>query len=150
VAETAHEAAAAARLIETGYDLAEPLRDLDDPRAEVLANPWGLDAHRGDVAAGLAAADVTVDAAYPRRTRRTNPMGLFATVAAWDGDSLTIHDSTQGPDTVRMTLAAAFGIPESAIRVLAPFVGGGFGAGIRVLAACCPWRRWRPGRPGGR
>jgi xanthine dehydrogenase YagR molybdenum-binding subunit len=132
VAETPHEAAAAARLIEADYEQAEPILDLDDPRAEVLANPWGLDAHRGDVAAGLAAAEATVEATYTTPDETNNPMGLFATVAAWDGDSLTIHDSTQGPDTVRMTLAAAFGIPESAIRVLAPFVGGGFGAGIRV------------------
>ncbi len=132
VAETAHEATAAARLIETGYELAEPLLDLDDPRAEVLANPWGLDAHRGDVAAGLESADVTVEETYTTPDETNNPMGLFATVAAWDGDSLTVHDSTQGTAGVRSTLAAAFGIPESGIRVLAPFVGGGFGAGIRV------------------
>jgi xanthine dehydrogenase YagR molybdenum-binding subunit len=149
VAETSHEAAAAARLIETGYELAEPLLDLDDPRAEVLANPWGLDAHWGDVAAGLAAADVTVDAAYTTPDETNNPMGLFATVAAWDGDSLTVHDSTQGPDSVRATLAAAFEIPESGIRVLAPFVGGGFGAGIRtwphvVLAALAARTAGRP------
>jgi xanthine dehydrogenase YagR molybdenum-binding subunit len=132
VAETAEQAAAAARLIETDYELTEPLLDLDDPRAEVLANPWGLDAHRGDVAAGLASADVTVEATYTTPDETNNPMGLFATVAVWDGDSLTVHDSTQWPDGVRATLAAAFGIPQSGIRVLTPFVGGGFGAGIRV------------------
>jgi len=61
-----------------------------------------------------------------------NPMGLFATVAVRDGDSLTVYDSTQWPDGVRAALAAAFGVPESGVRVLAPFVGGGFGAGLRV------------------
>jgi xanthine dehydrogenase YagR molybdenum-binding subunit len=132
VAETAEQAAAAARLIEADYELAEPLLDLDDPRAEVLANPWGRDAHRGDVAAGLASADVTVDATYTTPDETNNPMGLFATVAAWDGDSLTVHDSTQWPYSVRATLAAAFGVPESGVRVLTPFVGGGFGAGLRV------------------
>jgi len=132
VAETAEQAAAAARLIETDYEPAEPLLDLDDPRAEVLTNPWGLDAHRGDVAAGLASADVTIDATCTTPDLTNNPLGLFATVAAWDGDSLTVHDSTQSPYSVRATLAAAFGVPESGIRVLAPFVGGGFGAGLRV------------------
>jgi xanthine dehydrogenase YagR molybdenum-binding subunit len=132
VAETAEQATAAAHLIETDYEPAEPLLDLDDPRAEVLTNPWGLDAHRGDVAAGLASADVTVDATYTTPDETNNPMGLFATVAFWDGDSLTVHDSTQSPGGVRATLAAAFGVPESGVRVLAPFVGGAFGAGLRV------------------
>jgi xanthine dehydrogenase YagR molybdenum-binding subunit len=132
VAETAEQAAAAARLIKTDYDPAEPLLDLDDPRAEVRTNPWGLDTHRGDVADGLASADVTIEATYTTPDETNNPLGLFATVAAWDGDSLTVHDSTQWPYSVRATLAAAFGVPESGIRVLAPFVGGGFGAGLRV------------------
>jgi xanthine dehydrogenase YagR molybdenum-binding subunit len=132
VAKTAEQAAAAARLIETDYESAEPMLDLDDPLAEVLVNPWGLDAHRGDVAAGLASADVTVEATYTTPDQTNNPMGLFATVAVWDGDSLTVNDSTQWPHGVRATLAAAFGIPESGVRVLAPFVGGGFGAGLRV------------------
>ncbi len=132
VAETAEQATAAARLIETDYEPTEPLLDLDDPRAEVLTNPWGLDAHRGDLAAGLASADVTVEATYTTPDETNNPMGLFATVAFWDGDSLTVHDSNQWPHGVRATLAAAFGVPESGVRVLTPFVGGGFGAGLRV------------------
>ena len=132
VADTAEQATAAARLIEVEYEPAEALLDLDDPRAEVVTNPWGMDAHRGDVAAGLASADVTVDASYSTPDETNNPMGLFATVAAWEGDALTVHDSTQWPQSVKATLAAAFGVPESGIRVLAPFVGGGFGAGLRV------------------
>jgi CO/xanthine dehydrogenase Mo-binding subunit len=132
VAETAEQATAAARVIEVDYEPAEPLLDLNDPRAQVLTNPWGLDAHRGDVAAGLASADVTVEATYTTPDETNNPMGLFATVAFWDGDSLTVHDSNQWPHSFRATLAAAFGVPESGVRVLAPFVGGGFGAGLRV------------------
>jgi xanthine dehydrogenase YagR molybdenum-binding subunit len=132
VAETAEEATAAARLIETDYEPAEPVLDLEDPRAEVVSDPWGMDAHRGDLAAGLTSADVTIDATYTTPDETNNPMGLFATVASWDGDSLTVHDATQWPHGVRAALAVAFGVPESAVRVLAPFVGGGFGAGLRV------------------
>jgi xanthine dehydrogenase YagR molybdenum-binding subunit len=132
VAETAQQANAAARLIEVDYESAEPLLDLNDPRAEVLANPWGMDAHRGDVAAGLASAAATVDATYTTPDETNNPLGLFATVAFWDDDSLTVHDSNQWPNSVRATLAAAFGVPENGVRVLTPFVGGGFGAGLRV------------------
>jgi xanthine dehydrogenase YagR molybdenum-binding subunit len=132
VAETAEEANAAGRLVKVDYEATEPLLELDDPRAELVTDPWGMDAHRGDVAAGLASADATVDAIYTTPDETNNPMGLFATVAVWDGDSLTVHDSCQWPQSVRATLAAAFGVPESGVRVLAPFVGGGFGAGLRV------------------
>lgn len=132
VAQTAEQASAAARLIEIDYEPAEPLLDLDDPRAEVVTNPWGMDAHRGDVAAGLALAAATVEATYSTPDETNNPMGLFATVAAWDGDSLTVHDSTQWPYLVRATLAATFEVPEAGVRVLAPYVGGGFGAAIMV------------------
>src|SRR5690606_7264870 len=61
VADTPERAVAAARRVEVGYDRAEPLLDLDDPRAERVADPWGSDASWGDPAAGLARADVVVD-----------------------------------------------------------------------------------------
>jgi xanthine dehydrogenase YagR molybdenum-binding subunit len=140
VAQTLEQAAAAARLVQTEYEPAEPLLDLDDPRAERVENASGRDVSRGDVAAGLAAAEVTVTVTYTTPVQTNNPLGLFATTAYWDGDLLTVHDSTQGPAFVRAALAEAFGLPEAAVRVLAPFVGGAFGAGLRtwphvVLAA---------------
>jgi CO/xanthine dehydrogenase Mo-binding subunit len=132
VADTAEQATAAARLVDVDYELAEALADFDDPRAELLTNPWGTDQERGDVIAGMASAEVTIEATYTTPDETNNPLGLFATVALWDGDSLTVHDSTQWPYSVRATLAAAFSMPEAGVRVLAPFVGGGFGAGLRV------------------
>jgi xanthine dehydrogenase YagR molybdenum-binding subunit len=140
VAQTLEQAAAAARLVEADYAALEPLLDLDDPRAERVDNASGRDVSRGDVTAGLAAAEVTVTATYTTPVQTNNPLGLFATTAYWDGDLLTVHDSTQGPAFVRTALAAAFGLPDTAVRVLAPFVGGAFGAGLRtwphvVLAA---------------
>lgn len=148
VAETAEEAAAAAPLVETGYEPGEPLLDLDDPRAARVA---GRDVVRGDVAAGLAAADVTVEATYTTPAQTHNPMGPFATTAFWDGGSLTVHDCTQGPVFTRAALAVAFAMPEERIRVLAPFVGGAFGAGLRtwphvVLAAAAARMVGRPVR----
>ena len=140
VARTPQGAAAAARLIEVDYEPAEPMLDLDDPRAERVDNAARRDVSRGDVAAGLAAADVVVSPTYTTPTQTNNPLGLFATVAYWDGDLLTVHDTTQGPTFDRRSLAVTFGLPESSVRVLAPFVGGAFGAGLRtwphvVLAA---------------
>ncbi len=132
VADTTEHATAAARLVDIAYERTDPVLDLDDPRAVTVEDPYHSDQTRGDSTAGLAAADVLVDAAYTTPDETNNPMGLFATVAAWDGDRLTVHDATQWPDSTRAALAGAFGVPEHDVRVLAPFVGGGFGAGLRV------------------
>jgi CO/xanthine dehydrogenase Mo-binding subunit len=87
--------------------------------------------------------------AHPTPAQTNNPLGLFATIASWDGDLLTVHDSTQGLAFVRTALAVALGLPETAVRVLAPFVGGAFGAGLRtwphvVLAALTARMAGRP------
>lgn len=132
VAETAEQAVAAARLVAIDYERVEPIQRFDDARAELLPDPWGMNSERGDVAAGLSTAEVRFEATFTTAENTNNPLGLFATVAVWEGDALTIHDATQGPRLVRRTLAAVFGIPDDAVRVLSPFLGGGFGAGTRV------------------
>ncbi|MGW4733675.1 xanthine dehydrogenase family protein molybdopterin-binding subunit [Streptomyces shenzhenensis] len=132
VAETPEQAGAAARLVRADYEATEPLLDLQDPRAEHLVDPWGMDTSRGDTAAAMASAEVTLRATYTTADNTNNPLGLFATLAAWEGDALTVHDTSQWPSMVRTSLAMAFGIPESSVRVLVPYVGGGFGAGLRA------------------
>ncbi|MCW7941305.1 xanthine dehydrogenase [Streptomyces hygroscopicus] len=132
VAETPEQATAAARLVSAEYEPTEPLLDLMDPRAPQVDDPWGTDHSRGDAAAALTTAEVMVEATYTTADNTNNPLGPFATLASWDGGHLTVHDTTQWPFLVRGTLAAVFGVPESSVRVLAPYVGGGFGAGLRV------------------
>ena len=83
---------------------------------------------RGDIEAGLAAADVVI-----RRTCRT-PVALHTAlephgaVAHWEGDQLTIWESTQGIFRVRENVAKALELPLSRVRVLMQYMGGGFGA----------------------
>jgi len=132
VAESPQQAVGAARLVELHYEPADALLEIDDLRGERRANPWGLDRHRGDVGAALASADARFDATYSTAINVNNPIGLFATVAAWDGDTVTVHDATQWTKTVQTTIAAIFGIPETDVRVHAPYLGGAFGAGLRV------------------
>ena len=97
-----------------------------------MSHPWTPDYDRGDVPRALAAADVQVKETYTTAENTNSPIGLFATVAVWDGDALTVHDTTQYPHAVRDSLAAVFGIDPAGVRVLVPFVGGAFGAGLRV------------------
>ena len=132
VAETREQAQAAAALIEVTYQPDVPVLAYDDPRASRVSHPWTPDHVRGDVPRALAEADVQVNVTCTTAENTNNPIGLFATVAVWDGDALTVHDTTQWPQNVRDTLAVTFGIDPGGVRVLAPFVGGAFGAGLRV------------------
>ncbi len=132
VAQTHEQATAAARLVTIDYVEAASVLGIDNPHAPVLRNPWGLEIRRGDVAAALASAEVVYDEIFTTSAETNNPMGLFATVARWEGDRLTVHDSSQWPMNVRRSLATVFGLPETDVRVLVPYLGGGFGAGVRA------------------
>lgn len=132
VAETFEEATEAAALVHVSYTHEEAILDLDDPRAERRTNPWGRDAQRGDVAQGLAAADVVVDRTYLTRDNTNNPMGPLTTVARWEDGVLLINNSTQWATLEHASVAAAFDLPLEAVNISAPYVGGGFGAGLRV------------------
>ncbi len=85
------------------------------------------DSKRGDAEAAYAASDVRLDLTYRTPTETHNPLEPSATVATWDGDELVVHDSTQWVYGSRGTLAAAFELDEAKVRVLAPYLGGGFG-----------------------
>jgi CO/xanthine dehydrogenase Mo-binding subunit len=132
VARTRQHAAAAARLVEIDYEEAAPVLSIDDPGAPVLLNRWGQDVDRGDVTAALASAEVAYDETFTTAAVTNNPMGLFATVARWERNRLTVHDSSQDPMNTRLALATVFGLPETDVRVLVPYLGGGFGAGLRA------------------
>jgi xanthine dehydrogenase YagR molybdenum-binding subunit len=82
---------------------------------------------RGDAAAALAGSAVRVDRSYTAPTHHHNPIEPHATTAVWDGDRLTLYESSQAVVTFRDTLAGAFGLPAQNVRVIAPFLGGGFG-----------------------
>jgi CO/xanthine dehydrogenase Mo-binding subunit len=132
VADNLEQATYAAGLVSVRYDAAEPVLRLDDPRAVVLEDPWQLDTERGDVAQAFVEADVVVDSAFTTPDNTNNPLGLFCTLAEWEGDRLTVHDSTQWPTMERDSLALIFDVPADHVRVLVPFVGGGFGHGLRL------------------
>ena len=101
---------------------------------------------RGDAAKAFAAADVRHEAEYFIPTEHHNPMELYATTAVWDGDGkLTVYDKTQGVQNVQRYLCSVFDKKPDDVRVMGPFMGGGFGSGLRpqyqvVLAALGAWR----------
>ncbi|MFD9125257.1 xanthine dehydrogenase family protein molybdopterin-binding subunit [Kitasatospora sp. NPDC059571] len=82
---------------------------------------------RGDVDAVLAAAEVTVDATYRIGPLHNHPMEPHAATASWDGDRLTVYDSSQGTGEVQRVLAELFGLERDRVLVVSEHVGGGFG-----------------------
>ncbi|MBE1587964.1 xanthine dehydrogenase family protein molybdopterin-binding subunit [Nonomuraea angiospora] len=91
-------------------------------------------ANKGDAEAALAAAAVSVDLRFTTPPHNHNAIEPHATTAVWDGDRLTLHESTQTITWLRSHLAQRFGVPEGNIRVLSPYVGGGFGGKGSVWA----------------
>ncbi|WP_086820653.1 xanthine dehydrogenase family protein molybdopterin-binding subunit [Allokutzneria sp. NRRL B-24872] len=89
-------------------------------------------ASKGDAVAALGSAPVSVDREYSTPPQNHNAIEPHTTTALWDGDRLTVHDSTQNIDGVRRTLSSAFGVPLDNIRVVAEHVGGGFGGKFQV------------------
>ncbi|MFI7455718.1 xanthine dehydrogenase family protein molybdopterin-binding subunit [Nonomuraea sp. NPDC049714] len=132
VAETHQQATAAAALIRVDHEAAGASLSLNAPALKSRTNPYFLDAKRGDAESALAAADVVIDATFTTQANAHNPLGLFSTVARWDGEHLIVHDSTQNPYLIRDSLAKVFSISKDKVQVLAPYVGGGFGAGLRL------------------
>ncbi|MFF2375691.1 xanthine dehydrogenase family protein molybdopterin-binding subunit [Streptomyces xiamenensis] len=158
IADTSETARHAAALIRVTY-AQEPhdteLRaDREDLYAPEQVNPsFPTDTTEGDVEAAMAAAEVTVEQTYTTAMNHNNPMEPHATTALWDpaGDGLlTLWDSTQGVHPTRTAVAGVFGLDEAQIRVVCPYVGGGFGSKGQphvnvVLAALAA--RALPGRP---
>ncbi|HEV2749138.1 MAG TPA: xanthine dehydrogenase family protein molybdopterin-binding subunit [Gemmatimonadales bacterium] len=75
-----------------------------------------------------------------------------AVVAQWDprAEELTVWDTTQAPIPIRNGLAQLLGLLQSQVRVVAPFVGGGFGPKIMMYypeEVLVPWAAMRLGRP---
>jgi xanthine dehydrogenase YagR molybdenum-binding subunit len=87
---------------------------------------------RGDPDGALATAEVKIDQTYVIPRENHNPIEMHATIAAWDGDRLTLWDKTQWVNNVADEIAAVFGLAAENVRVVSPFVGGAFGSGLRT------------------
>ena len=133
LAETAEIAQHAAAAVRVDY-AAEPhdadLRlDRDDLYVPGQLNAgFPSDTHEGDVEAALTSAAVTIDETYRTPREHNNPMEPHATIARSHDGGMTLYDSSQGVSRVREILAPVFGLDPARIRVVSPYVGGGFGS----------------------
>ena len=109
----------------------EPGASLVDETIPANRPYHGVFAH-GDVEAAIAGADRVVEVRFHQGRQTHLPLEPRGCLASWlpGEETLTFWVSTQAPHPVRTALAARLGIPESAVRVIAPDVGGGFGQKI--------------------
>jgi|GraSoiStandDraft_16_1057320.scaffolds.fasta_scaffold59892_4 xanthine dehydrogenase YagR molybdenum-binding subunit len=136
IADTLEQAIHAATLVRVTY--ASERGTIDISRiGPVMPTPQEggrpSETRRGDPEGALARAEVKVDQTYVIPRENHNPIEMHATIAAWDGDRLTLWDKTQWVHNTADEIAAVFGIPAENIRVISPFVGGAFGSALR------PW-----------
>jgi xanthine dehydrogenase YagR molybdenum-binding subunit len=131
VADSLEQAQFAATRLLVHYQKADALLDFSGLKATAKrpekANQEPTDVRWGDVDAALQAALVKIDATYTTPSQNHNPMEPHATTAQWVGSKLTVYDATQGVFGCRKTLATYFDLAPDDVRVISPYVGGGFG-----------------------
>jgi xanthine dehydrogenase YagR molybdenum-binding subunit len=131
VADTLEHATHAAELVKVTYSERAGRTDMNKLRGDAKDKPPGPQSApftKGDPVGAFTSAPVKIDQTYRTPYEHHNPLEAHSIVAAWEGDHLTLHDSSQNIFATRATLAKAFGIPKENIRVLSPFVGGAFGS----------------------
>jgi xanthine dehydrogenase YagR molybdenum-binding subunit len=137
VAETFEEARAAAPLIRVDYVRQDGIFDLTTAKnaAKPAAGFGGpADTTVGDFAGAFSAAPVQLDTTYTTPDQAHAMMEPHASTAAWNGDKLTVWTSNQMINWGAGDLAATLGIPRENVRLVSPFVGGGFGSKLFLRA----------------
>ncbi|HZM28121.1 MAG TPA: xanthine dehydrogenase family protein molybdopterin-binding subunit, partial [Gemmatimonadales bacterium] len=107
---------------------------------------------KGDYASAKAAAALVISRRFLYDRGASAAIENRGVVASWDARAgeLTVWDTTQAPIPIRNGLAAMLGLGESHVRVIAPFIGGGFGPKIMMFypeEVLIPWAAMRLGRP---
>ncbi|MDQ2822671.1 MAG: xanthine dehydrogenase family protein molybdopterin-binding subunit [Pseudomonadota bacterium] len=148
VAETFEAATDAASTLRVDYEDAAAIIDIDDRKAkaqpiDAMAAKWG------DAATAMADAAVKVDVTYTTAREYNVPLEPHACIAAWADGKITVWEPSQWVGGARSVVSEWLGIPTDAVRIISPYVGGGFGSKIgahpHVGLACAASRAL--GRP---
>jgi len=137
VADSFELARHAASLVRVEYEREAHVTDFEAARAGAYVPPkWRpvippTPKPRGDAVQALARAAVQLEAEYRVPAEHHNPMEPFATTVIWEPDGkLTVYDKNQGVQNAQEYVCTLFGLPKADVRVLTPFMGGGFGSGL--------------------
>jgi aerobic carbon-monoxide dehydrogenase large subunit len=169
IAETEEIAELAVELVQIEYDELPAALDPEDamqPGAPAVHDPgegvigheglehnicWRRDLKVGDIDAAFRDADLVVSERFRTSRAHAMPMETHGALASWDAtdQTLTVFSSTQNSHILRGVLAGVFGLPQSQVRVIKPFVGGAFGhkTGLKSHEALAVVGTMRLGRP---
>ena len=144
VADTFEQAKAAADAVTVSYAAEIPNVD-----SHLVADETKVVSERGGVQKAFAAAPVTIDSDYAISPETHNPIETHATVAVWNGDELTLYETSQGVVNHRNVLAEMLGLPRHKVQVIAKYIGSGFGSKLwpwsqSPLAAAAAIKLGRP------
>ncbi|MDJ0674886.1 MAG: xanthine dehydrogenase family protein molybdopterin-binding subunit [Calothrix sp. MO_167.B42] len=131
VADTFERARHAAHLVEVEYATQEPTLDPNKVTYKEAPSLFGqsMKFEQGDCGQGMADAAVKITATYKTSTELHAQMEPHAIIAHWqDTDTLTVYEPSQWVTGSQNTYADLFQIPPEKVRIITPFIGGGFGS----------------------
>ncbi|MGA8877455.1 MAG: xanthine dehydrogenase family protein molybdopterin-binding subunit [Candidatus Korobacteraceae bacterium] len=133
VADTFEQAQDAAFHVKVSYQSNKPLVRMDQVREQsitdegVYSPPRGSNYSRGDAESSYRQAAVKIDYTYVTPVETHNPMEMHGTIAVWEGDRLTLYESSQGVVNHHNVASQVLGMPLENIDVISRFIGSGFG-----------------------
>ncbi|UPG85837.1 xanthine dehydrogenase family protein molybdopterin-binding subunit [Luteibacter aegosomatis] len=134
VADTFEQARWAASLVKVEYAREKGAFDLAAAKGSATKPGDDADSAVGDFAGAYAGAPVKLDATYTTPDQSHAMMEPHASIAAWDGDKLTIWTANQMIAWSKGDVAATLGLPKDSVRLISPYIGGGFGGKLFVRA----------------
>jgi xanthine dehydrogenase YagR molybdenum-binding subunit len=138
VAESFEQARAAAQLIQVNFAPANGAFDLAAAKVSAIKHEPSFggpaDTASGDFAGAFAKAPVQFNATYTTPDQSHAMMEPHASIAAWNGDKLTVWTSSQMIDWCTTDMAKTLGIAKEKVRLISPFIGGGFGGKLFLRA----------------
>ncbi len=133
VAESFEQARAAAQLVRVKYERGRGAFDLAKAKTSAgIPNEPNPDTAVGDFAGAFASAPVQLDATYHTPDQSHAMMEPHASIASWEGEKLTLWTSNQMINWGRGDVAKTLGIPTDNVRLISPYIGGGFGGKLFV------------------
>jgi xanthine dehydrogenase YagR molybdenum-binding subunit len=133
IAESLQIAEHAASLVKIFYNEEKPVLSIGDSEAKIYQPKQGLggggvQVKKGDAEKSMEQEETSIEETYNTPVYHHNPIEPHATTAVWNDDELTVYDSTQGVYGARISIATMLGIDPAKVRVISPFIGGGFGS----------------------
>ncbi|WP_426264160.1 molybdopterin cofactor-binding domain-containing protein [Sphingomonas sp. PWP1-2] len=136
LAESYEAARDAGIRIKVEYEEAEGRFDFEAHKDETTKPPPNtIPAHfkQGDVEKAMADAANSVDVTYTTPSQNSSAMEPHASIAVWDEDgALTLYGSYQMPTSDKTQLAKSLGVKDKKVRIIAPYIGGGFGSKLGI------------------